>query len=261
MSKTNRIAAIDALRGFDMFWIAGGEGIVFALEKCFPNVITHNLATQMQHVPWNGLHFYDIIFPLFLFLAGVSTTFSVESSLKSGISKTKLHLKFLKRLAILVFLGLIFNDLFRFDFENMRYASVLARIALAWYFAALIRLYGNSKSQMIWFASLLLGYWVLIMFIPVPGFEEVNLSPESTWVAYIDQHYLPGKLFFEVYDPEGILSTIPAISTALLGIFCGEILQNKHSQTKKLSTLLLLSMTCLSTAYIWNLHFPIIKNI
>lgn len=143
--NNTRLLSLDALRGFDMLFIMGFSELITNLCRLFPSelsiIITHN----MHHVPWDGLTHHDTIFPLFLFLAGVSFPFSLSKQKSQGISNLQIHQKILKRGIMLVFLGCIYNGLLQFDFAHMRYASVLGRIGLAWMFAAFITIHTNSK--------------------------------------------------------------------------------------------------------------------
>jgi predicted acyltransferase len=166
---------------------------------------------------------------------------------------------------LLVLLGLIYNGLLRLDFENQRYASVLARIGIAWFLAAIIVLNTSIRGQVIWFASILLGYYAIMKLVPVPGFGAGDLSPEGNLAAFIDQKLLPGKFCCYTYgDNEGLLSNIPAICTALLGVFAGHLLisaNKKLNGLKKAFILLIAGIIALALGKLWSLSFPIIKNL
>lgn len=263
--KQERLLSLDALRGFDMLWIAGGEYLIVALAAYTGWPVMQWAATQMEHVEWEGFHFYDIIFPLFLFIAGVSMPFSILKRQKRGESMKKIYLHLLQRLLLLVLLGLIYNGLLRFDFEKQRYASVLARIGFAWFFAAVIVLNTSIKGQVYWFAGILLSYWAMMKLIPVPGFGAGVLTPEGNLAAFIDQQLLPGRLCCYTYgDNEGLLSTFPAICTALLGTFAGHLLISDNSKLnglKKGLIILAAGIISLAVAKLWSLNFPIIKNL
>ena len=164
-----RIDSLDALRGFDMFWITGGEGIFHALAPLTGWSLFIWMSKQLGHVPWNGFHFYDMIFPLFLFIAGISMPFSLSRRLEKGNTRRQVYMHIFKRMILLVFLGMIYNGLLEFDWQNMRYASVLARIGLGWFFAALIFMNTTRKTQYFWFAGILVVYWLIMTFVPVPG--------------------------------------------------------------------------------------------
>ncbi|MBN2273032.1 MAG: DUF5009 domain-containing protein [Bacteroidales bacterium] len=264
-NKANRLVSLDALRGFDMFWIAGGEGLIIALAALTGWPFFTWAASQMEHVPWEGFTFYDMIFPLFLFIAGVSMPFSILKRKRHGESMKNIYLHLLKRLFLLLLLGWIYNGLLRFDFENQRWASVLGRIGLAWFFAAIIVLNSSVRLQIIWFAGILLSYWAIMKLIPVPGFGAGILTPEGNLCAYIDQQLLPGSFCCYTYgDNEGILSTLPAISTALLGTLTGHFLISEYrglNGLKKGLIMLGTGLVLLAAGKAWGLVFPIIKNI
>jgi len=260
---TQRLYSVDALRGFDMFWIMGAEEIFHNLAKATGSTFWGTIANQFTHPSWNGFHLYDLIFPLFLFLSGVATPLSVAKSLEKGITKNQILLKAIKRGLILVLLGIVINNgLVIKPFHEIRFASVLGRIGLAYIFANIIYLYANFKSQIIWFFNILIGYWLLLRFSSAPGFEMGNLTMEGNFASYIDRLILPGKLYLGIHDPEGIASTIPAICTGLLGIFAGTLLKNiSFNENKKTIYLIVGGIACLIFAQIWNLIFPINKNL
>lgn len=264
-TKKERLLSLDALRGFDMLWIAGGEYLIVSLAALTGWPFLQWAASQMEHVEWQGFHFYDMIFPLFLFIAGVSMPFSIVKRKQRGESMQKIYLHLLQRLFILILLGLIYNGLLRFDFEKQRYASVLARIGLAWFFGAIIVLNTNVRGQIIWFVGILITYWAIMKLVPVPGFGPGVLTPEGNLAAFIDQKFLPGRLCCYIYgDNEGILSTFPAISTALMGAITGYFLNlqsTKLNGLKKALIILAAGITSLIVAELWSFSFPVIKKI
>ncbi|VBB48568.1 conserved membrane hypothetical protein [uncultured Paludibacter sp.] len=261
--KTSRLASLDALRGFDMLWITGGQKIVFALATIKGLPIFNWLNRQMHHVEWNGFAFYDMIFPLFLFLAGVSMPYSFSNRLAKGETKTTIYKHAFKRMFLLIIFGMIYNGVLHSDFENMRFASVLGRIGVAWFFAAIIYLNTSLRGQIIWFWGILVGYCLLMLFVPVPGFGAGVLTPEGNLSGYIDRLLLPGKLYINnIMEAEGILSTLPAIGTALLGVFAGHFLRvndEKISRVKKSLWLIVAGVFSLALGLIWNIFFPINK--
>ncbi len=260
----NRLDSLDALRGFDMFWIVGGEGIFHALAALTGWSFFIWISGQLEHVKWNGFHFYDMIFPLFLFIAGISMPFSLTKRLERGDSRRKVYGHIIKRMLILVFLGMVYNGLLEFNWEHMRYASVLARIGMGWFFAALIFMNSTRKTQYYWFGGILIVYWLVLNFIPVPGHGMGDLSQGNNLADYIDQLFLPGRLYLGNHDPEGILSTFPAIATALFGVLTGHFLKDqdpKYTPLKKAIFLAGAGMGSLILAYLWNFIFPINKNL
>lgn len=263
LSGSARLQSLDTLRGFDMFWISGGDKLMHVLADVTGWGWSIVLADQFTHVYWNGFHAYDLIFPLFLFLAGVSTPFSLGSRLEKGVSPNQLIRKVVQRGIVLVLLGILYNNgLFKTEWANMRYPSVLGRIGLAGMFAQIIYLYTSRRTQYIWFGGLLVGYWLIIQFVPVPGCGSGLITPECNPATYLDKTLLPGRMYNTVYDPVGILSTIPAISTALLGIFAGNLLRTREQtmpESRKALWLALSGLLCLGVALVWDLIFPINK--
>ena len=262
--KNGRLLSLDVLRGFDMSFIMGGEIVFICLASLFPNL--KFLGEQMGHSQWDGFTFYDLIFPLFLFLAGISFPFSMAKQLSLGKSRGCISLKVIKRGMILVLLGVVYNGLLQFDFETLRYASVLGRIGLAWMFASLLYIWLKRK----WLLSLLsavilFGYWALLALVVAPDASDgaSSFSMEGSIVGYIDRYSLPGALHNEIHDPEGLLSTLPAIVTAMLGIFTGEFVRSKSiaNEYKKVLVMLGAATVMLAAGYLWNIVFPINKNL
>ncbi|MBH2004770.1 MAG: DUF5009 domain-containing protein [Sphingobacteriia bacterium] len=262
--KTERLYSLDALRGFDMFWIMGAEEIAHALYKATGSPLAGAVSHQLTHPEWNGFALYDLIFPLFLFLAGVATPYSVGRELEQGKSKQQLLLRVFKRSMILVALGIFYNNgLSHFiPFNEIRFPSVLGRIGLAYLFANIIYLYSGHRAQAAWFLGLILGYWLLLKFMAAPGFAPGDLSIEGNFASYIDRLIIPGRLHRGIHDPEGLFSTIPAISTGLLGIMAGTLLKSgAQGKQQKAVYLALTGLACMLIAQIWNLDFPINKNL
>lgn len=258
-----RLYSLDALRGFDMFWIMGGEEIIHSLAKITESPVMLAMSEQLTHPEWHGFHFYDLIFPLFLFLAGVATPFSVGKELEKGKSREQLLIRVIKRGLILVLLGVIHNNHLELKpIAEIRFGSVLGRIGLAYMFANIIYLYTTQRGQIIWFCSLLIGYWFLLLFNAAPGFERGDLTMEGNFVSYLDRLIMPGKLYLTIHDPEGLVSTIPAIGTGLLGIYAGNILKNSPlTPTEKTIRLAVIGVGFIVLGQLWNLAFPINKNL
>lgn len=288
-----RLLSLDALRGFDMFWIISGEGIFHSLANVVMNkhglirnaqdwtIATNShlsfaerlmigISNQLHHTPWNGFTFYDMIFPLFIFISGVSMPFSyhkyfneTKTADKKAATK-KIYTALIKRTLLLILLGMVVNGLLQWQgYENTRFASVLGRIALAGFFAALIYLNCSLRKQLFWFAFILLGYCAMMLLIPVPGYGAGILTPEGNLSAFIDRQFLPGKLHRIVYDPEGLLSTFPAIASALLGVFTGQFLKWESaslSPKKKTLALVFSGFLLLGLGLAWSIFFPINKN-
>jgi predicted acyltransferase len=263
-NKSERLVSLDALRGFDMFWIIGGNSIIIELSRLLHWNVLDWLSIQMEHAEWNGFHFYDIVFPLFLFLAGVSLPFSLQKRLDRNDSKMSIYRHLFKRLIILVLFGLLTRGLLFNPIGNIGFTSVLARIGIAWFVASLIFLNFSTRKIVIWFGAILLAYWGLLSLVPVPGFESGNLTLEGNLVGYIDRMLLPGKLNEGVFDSEGLLSTLPAISTALLGVLTGIFLRksnNRLSSSWKGWALLIAGFVLLFIGWMWGWVFPINKKL
>lgn len=269
-----RLISLDALRGFVMFWIMSGEHIIHALAKAAPIPVFIWMSSQLHHAEWNGITFYDMIFPVFLFVAGVSMPYSFEKKMGlagvktpqelPGSEKRKIYLSMLRRTCILLVLGFVVNGLLRFDgFDHTRFASVLGRIGLAWFFAGIIYLNFDLKKQLIWFFGILIGYYATMKWIPVPEFGAGVLTKEGSLEGYIDRLLLPGRLHSTVYDPEGIFSTIPAVATALLGVFTGTFLKVKYPFSIKVKLLLmaLTGVILILAGLVWDINFPINKHL
>ena len=258
-----RLLSLDALRGFDMLWIIGGSGIVHAIAKNSDAGWLKALDLQMTHVTWNGFHFFDLIFPLFMFISGIAIPYSVKSALSKNPSKRKLIIKFLKRMVILIVLGMLYNGVFKDGFATARYVSILAQIGIAYFFAAVIYTFsGSVKSTLFWIAGILAGVSVMQLFIPVPGFGPGVFTPEGSMNGYIDRLYLPGRLtyFNGIFDALGILSIVSAIGITLMGIIGGKILQDeKLSEYRKTGILAFIGIVLIPIAIILSPVYPIIK--
>lgn len=264
-APAGRLLSLDALRGFDMFFIMGGAELVAALATLFPCAATEALAGQMGHTAWNGLTFYDTIFPLFLFVAGISFPFSLAKQQAAGGSRAALHRKVARRGIALVLLGIVYNGLLSFDFEHLRCASVLGRIGLGWMLAALIFMHTRTRTRLWLTPAILAAYWALMAFVPVPGAAGADpFSPEGSWTGYVDRRFLPGTLHDGVHDPEGLLSTVPAVATALLGMLAGELVRLRRpglTEGRKVCALLLAGAVLLLAGLAWSLSFPVNKNL
>jgi predicted acyltransferase len=257
-----RLLSLDALRGFDLFWIIGGKEIAQAAAKLtnWPWLLW--LSDQLEHTEWHGFTLYDLIFPLFLFVAGVAMPFSIAKRREHGATKAQLYRHVFIRTLALVILGMIYNGLLNFDWATMRYTSVLGHIGIAYFFAALIVLNASALGQFFWAVGLLIAYWAMMKFIPVPGYGAGDLSPAHTLNDYLDRLLMPGQLKFGDRDPLGILATMPAIGTALAGTITGHWLKSdRYSQYFKTMAMAIAGVICFVLAYLWNSNFPINKNL
>lgn len=265
MENKDRLMSLDALRGLDMMFILGLAAVISKTCALFPGGEDCWLATQMTHVDWEGLRHHDTIFPLFLFIAGVSYPFSLAKQKSRGYSRGRIYGKIFYRGAMLVFIGLIYNGLLKFDFPNLRWCGVLQHIGLAWMFAALLFINFGTKVRAVIACVLLVGYWLLLRFIPAPDVPgALPFSFEGCLPGYVDRMLVPGRLYNGTFDPEGLLSVIPAVVTAMLGMFTGELLkvpEEKMSGNRKTVIMLASSVAMLAIGLLWSLDFPLIKKI
>ena len=223
--------------------------------------------SQLEHSAWNGWTLTDLVFPSFLFIAGISIVFSNESRMARGESKATLRLHVLKRAVILFLLGLVVNGFPLFHLGTLRIYGVLQRIAICFLFASLLYLW-NSRA---WIAATtavvaLLGYWILMRWVPIPGIGVPThavplLDPNNNWVAYLDRKILPGRLYEGVRDPEGLISDIPAMGTILFGVLTGIWLRRPISQAAKYTGLRYAALTGVLLGVLWNVWFPINKKL
>ena len=258
-----RLYSLDTLRGFDMFWIIGGGSLIGALAKATEWGWIEALAEQMHHVPWEGFRFEDLIFPLFMFISGVAIPFAITSRLEKGIQKSVLFKKVFKRMVLLILFGFIYNGALKNGFSNMRWASVLSQIGIAYFFASVIIMNTkNLKERLFWLVGILLLITGLQLIVPVPGFGAGVLTPEGSINAWIDQLILPGKLIYSTYDPEGVLSIVSATSITIMGAIAGFVLRDKsQSQIKKVKILTVTGLSLVVVAQLLSPVYPIIKNI
>ena len=250
-----RLRSLDALRGFDMFWIIGGDYVARALPGIHDSPLTRACAAQMEHCEWAGFHFYDLIFPLFVFLAGVSLVFSISRTIERAGRKAAVR-RIVIRSLLLFLLGIFYTGGIGNGFKNIYFAGVLHRIAVAYFFAALIFCYFRPRTMVFICAALLVGYWVLMTWVPLPKIGPPDLSgPGKNLAHYLDELFLPGRRF------EGsLLSTLAAVANCLLGVFAGLLLQNeKASGRTKVRCLLAAGIISLVLGLAWGLQFPIIK--
>jgi predicted acyltransferase len=259
--QSERIVSIDALRGFDMFWIIGGGLILRSLVQVWENPVTELIHTQLEHVEWQGFHFEDLIFPLFLFIMGAVLPFSISRRRERGQSLLALYTHIIKRSFMLILLGLIYNNLLSFNFSEMRWPGVLQRIGLCYFFAAIIVLHTKWRTQAIFIAAVLILYWLAAALIPVPGFGAGVMTAERCLSSYIDQQLIPGTLYYGYGDNEGLISTLPAICTVLMGSLAGLWLRSDRPGNKKAAGLAAAGLACVVIGYVWGLVFPIIKII
>lgn len=264
-----RLMSLDALRGFDMFWILGGEALFGGLLILTGWAGWQWGDEQMHHSQWHGFHFYDLIFPLFIFLSGVALGLSPKRLDKLPMKEPlPVYLHGIKRLFLLLLLGILYNHGWGTgvpaDPEKIRYASVLGRIAFAWFFAALLVWHTSLRTQVIVALGILLGYGAMQLWLPFPGGQAGVLSPTQSINAYVDSILLPGVSYQgRTPDPEGLLSTIPAIVNALAGVFVGLFIVKSHPQGEwvKVGLLAAAGGVCLALGWLLDGVIPVNKEL
>jgi predicted acyltransferase len=307
-----RLMSLDALRGFDMFWILGADALVRALDRMSDNAVIKFFATQLSHQDWAGFHFYDLIFPLFVFIAGVSSVYSLtketEKHGRAGACR-----RVVRRGLLIVLFGIFYSGGLTYEWPNIRLLGVLQRIGLAYLFAGLLFLYFKPRALIGICAGLLIGYWAIMTFTPIRNIqletaalakratdagdaqtaalfkEGVNPSASKispVWAAtekmfndttervtgkfdkgfnlsnHLDFQFLAGRKYDLYWDPEGLLSTLPAIATCLLGIFAGLLIRSaKFCDKWKLIYLVSFGVAGVLLGFLWGMQFPVVKKI
>lgn len=258
---SNRLLCLDAFRGFDMFWIVGAENIVHAMRKISDRGWIRLLADQMDHKEWEGFAFYDLIFPTFVFIAGVSIVYSLGRLVEQEERATA-YRRVVTRGALLYAVGIFYYGGIMKGVDHIRLLGVLQRIALSYTFAALLFCTFRLRGLAIAFAALLLGYWALMTFVPVPDVGAGNFAEGKNLANYIDKQYLPLRKWDGDHDPEGLLSTLPAIGTCLMGVFAGYLLKDARlGQQRKFFYLVAGGVASVALGWLWGLQFPVIKKI
>jgi predicted acyltransferase len=286
-----RFVSVDALRGFDMFWIIGADMVVGTVNKVFQNKTTALLQSQFaHHKKWEGVGFYDLIFPLFIFLAGVSLVFSLSRTIEER-GRVAAVGRVIRRGLLLVALGVFYYGGFSNTLPNIRLVGVLQLIGWSYLFAGLIFIFSKPRITVAICVLLLGGYWAVLNFIPIrdltldkktlPQLQKrfgtsdmlaiynrttnyvtgkfewgLNVANEADFL------YLPGKRHYEYWDPEGLLSVIPGTALCLLGTFAGLLLfRAKCEERRKVVYLLGAGVAGVALGWLWNLQTPVIKQI
>ncbi|MBP7430881.1 MAG: DUF5009 domain-containing protein [Candidatus Hydrogenedentes bacterium] len=256
-----RVAAVDVLRGFDMFWLIGGTGFGIALARLLGGDIGAVLETQFEHAQWIGFRFYDLIFPLFVFLVGMSLVFSLEKRLQTG-GRWAAYKRLLRRAVLLYLMGLVYYGGVSKEWPDIRLLGVLQRLALCYLFAGILFIHLRPRGLIIACFFCLIGYWALLSFVPVPGTGQISFDENANWAWYLDKQFLPGHKHYGDYDPEGLLSTIPSVATCLLGVFAAFLLRTAALTPWRKVLLFIGGGACLvAVGHLWGLQFPVIKKI
>lgn len=221
-----RLMSLDALRGFVMLWIVGGAVLVRQIARIDGGPVAAGLAAQMQHAAWEGVHFYDLIFPLFVFISGVALAYAVGAKRERGVPRRTLLRAVLRRVLALILLGLVYNGLLELDLARLRYPSVLGLIGVAYGIAAAVALVTSRALVPLLVSALIMAAVAAAqLLVPVPGHGPGVLTPAGALNGYLDRMLLPGRLFGKVYDPEGLLCIVSAAALTLLGLSCGRLLR------------------------------------
>ena len=262
LAVKKRLVSLDALRGFDMFWIIGGHRIFGGFTKATDcEFMKNHVMPQFKHVPWEGFVFEDLIMPLFLFIVGVAMPYSFSKRLSLGDSKVKLYGHIIKRVLVLYLLGMIaWGGLLKFDLSQLYlYSNTLQSIALGYLIASIIILHLKPIGQYIATAGLLLLFWALLALVPVPEHGAGVYTPEGNFAFYFD------KLVLEPYRHPSpytwVLSSITFGASVMFGVWAGKILRSEKTDKQKLLYLVYCGLGAIALGLIWNIWFPIIKHI
>ncbi|HOC54887.1 MAG TPA: DUF5009 domain-containing protein [Verrucomicrobiota bacterium] len=309
---SQRLMSVDALRGFDMFWIIGADSLVYALNRMTQTRPTSFLANQLDHVEWAGFHFYDLIFPLFVFIVGVSLVFSLTRTMAQEGRAEALKRVF-RRSVLLFVIGIFYSGGLTNSWPDIRLMGVLNRIALAYFFAGLLFCLFKPRALAAICVGILAGYWALMTFVPIRDLQltksalaqraeeagnaetaalfkdERNpsaIKDSPAWAAaqkmfyattnrvtgkfdaglnladHLDFQYLPARKYDTFFDPEGLLSTLPAVATCLLGVFAGLLLRIPNlAGNQKVAWLIAFGIAAATLGWLWDAQFPVIKKI
>ncbi len=311
-TRSQRLMSLDALRGFDMFWIIGAAALVSALNRMSQTPVTKFLSYELGHASWQGFHFYDLIFPLFVFISGVSLVFSLSKALDQ-MGRAAVLKRLFRRSLLLYAAGIFYYGGLGNAWPGIRMVGVLHRIAIAYFFAGLLFCFFKPRVLVGICIGLLAGYWALMTFVPI---RDIQLTKRSlgalalqagdaktaalfdqdgnpstvrnspVWAAaerlyfgatnyvsgkfdpglnvsdHCDFRYLPGRRYSNFYDPEGLLSNIPAVATGLLGVFAGLLLSNANiREHRKIFYLVSFGLAGVALGWLWNFQFPVVKKI
>lgn len=251
-SKPKRLISLDALRGFTI------AAMVIVND---PGSWSH-VYPPLEHAVWNGCTLTDLIFPFFLFIVGISIALAYTRRMEARVPRKNIYRKIVTRTLSIYLLGLFLWLWPTFDFHAIRWVGVLQRISVVFFVCALIFLNTNWKQQIGIGVVILLLYWIVVAYIPVPGLGRPDLSvPEKNWANYLDTLVLPGVMWQKTWDPEGILSTFPAIVTGIIGMLIGKLYLTVKEENRRLVLLFFIGFCLFLAGGIWNWFFPLNKNL
>jgi len=261
VAPAERVRSIDALRGFDIFWIVGGGPMVMQFCKLFANPLPQWLDRQFDHVPWIGFVGWDLIMPMFLFIVGVAMPFSIGKRVARGDRRLAIYSKVIYRVIILWIFGMIAQGhLLLFKLDNLQlYSNTLQAIAAGYLIAAIAIVELPARLHGALAAALLVLYWALLRFVPVPGCEGEILTPKCNLAMWVDTALLGH--FRDGTDYTWILSSIGFGATTLIGVLAGQLLRGPQSKPKKALLLVAAGIACLLGGWLWSFDLPIIKHI
>ena len=255
--SSERLVSLDALRGYTMFWILGADSFFTSLSRFGDTGWTAALAAQFQHVRWAGLRFYDLIFPMFVFIVGVSIVFSLDRIVQRA-GRAAAHVRVLRRFALIFLLGVFYDGGIAYAREENLLCGVLQRVALCYLLAALLYLNLRLRGLVVTCVTILVGYWALMSFVPVPGEPAASFARDHNWSDYIDRLAPP----YHHRDPEGLLSTLPASCSALLGVFAGLLMKARGiDDRRKVRALMVGGLVLAAAGLLWSLQYSLIKRV
>jgi len=261
----SRVMAIDALRGFDMFWITGGREIVLGLAALFTGGVPLWVDYHLEHPAWTGFSAWDLIMPLFLFITGAAMPFSFSKRTEGAPDYPRIYLRLARRVALLWVFGMmvqgnLISSVISLDLSELRlYSNTLQAIASGYVIAAIALLHLPKRAHHVLFAALLLVYWALLSLVPVPGQGAGLITPDGNLALYVDEQIL-GR-FRDGTHYTWILSSLGFGATVLLGVFSGDILRSTHAPRRKLLMLIGAGLACLALGAAWGQFHPIVKHI
>jgi len=268
MPESTRLVSLDVLRGFDMFWIIGADALGRALEKVGGGesapALIKGIARQLEHVGWQGFVFYDLIFPLFVFVVGTSAVLSLNKIIERD-GKAAAVKRVLRRAALLFVLGVLYDVIgagysggLAGVLEENLICGVLQRIALCYLFTGLLICLFELPGLIASFVALLIGYWAVLSFIPAPGETQVVFERGRNIIHALDQMIPP----YHDTDPESLMTTFPAIATCLLGVFAAVFIREADmSEGEQAKWLFLAGLAMAILGYLWGVQIPIIKRL
>jgi predicted acyltransferase len=249
--SSNRLISLDAFRGFTI------AGMIIVNN---PGSWSHAYP-QLLHAEWHGITATDLVFPFFLFIMGVSIPLAFSKRIQKGADKKDLFKKISIRSIKIFLLGVFLNIFPAFDFAQIRWAGVLQRIAIVYFVSALLFLKFSYKGLAIIATILLVGYWISLTLIPIPGGIYPNLDMGTNFAAWVDSVLLPGRLWQGTWDPEGLLSTIPAIASGISGVLVGMLLLVNAPREKQVNWMFVAGFAMLLVGEVWSWVFPVNKNL